>query len=486
MEYCRLSIAEIQDGVRQKQFSCREVVEDHLKRIEIAEPKLQAFVTVAAELALTRASSLDRDLAAGGPLRPLTGVPVAIKDNICTQGIKTTCGSRILQNYIPPYSATVVERLESAGAVIVGKTNCDEFGMGSSTENSAFGPSRNPFALDRVPGGSSGGSAVAVAAYESVGAFGSDTGGSVRTPAAFCGVLGLKPTYGRVSRYGLVAFSSSLDTIGPFARNVEDLAVLLQVIAGHDPLDMTSHRGTPDSYQSGIGASLRGHRIGVPFTLVEQGVEAEILQALRRTTEILKQLGCEIEEIALPHSGSAIDTYYLIAPCEASSNLARYDGVKYGYRTRRFSDLTDMYRRTRAEGFGPEVKRRIMLGTFALSSGYYDAYFLKASKVRTLLIRDFQNAFSQVDSILIPVAPTPAFKIGEKMSDPLAMYLTDIFTVPANLSGIPALSIPAGYSRNGLPLAVQLLGNHFQERRLLNVAYHLRQALAVNPPPLAV
>ncbi|MBI3941173.1 MAG: Asp-tRNA(Asn)/Glu-tRNA(Gln) amidotransferase subunit GatA [Acidobacteria bacterium] len=486
MGYPRLSIAEIREGLRRKQFSCVEITQQHLKRIEEADARLKAFLTVTPESARARAAVLDQALAAGEPLLPLTGVPIAIKDNICTQGVRTTCGSRILSNYVAPYSATAVERLEAAGAVIVGKTNCDEFGMGSSTENSAFGPSRNPFDLERVPGGSSGGSAVAVAAGEAVGAFGSDTGGSVRTPAAFCGVYGLKPTYGRVSRYGLVAYSSSLDTIGPLARSVADLAELLQVIAGHDPRDMTSHGSAPDRYTSGLDAALRNHRVGVPFSLIEEGVEAETRRAIHRALDALERAGCAVEEIALPHLANAIDTYYLIAPCEASSNLARYDGVKYGYRSEHFSNLGEMYQITRAGGFGAEVRRRIMLGTFALSSGYYDAYFLKASKVRTLLIQDFQAAFARVNTILIPTAPTPAFKIGEKTSDPLAMYLTDVFTVPANLVGIPALSVPAGYTPDNLPVAVQLLANQFHEKALLHVAWHLEQAFALKPAALAV
>jgi aspartyl-tRNA(Asn)/glutamyl-tRNA(Gln) amidotransferase subunit A len=479
------SIRRIQESLRSGEASCREVVERHLERIAQAEPKLKAFLTVSGEQALDHAARLDQELRAGAALRPLTGVPVAIKDNICTRGIRTTCGSRMLENYVSPYSATVVDRLEAAGAVIVGKTNCDEFGMGSSTENSAFGPSSNPYALDRVPGGSSGGSAAAVAAGEAVGAFGSDTGGSVRTPAAFCGVYGLKPTYGRVSRYGLVAFSSSLDTIGPMARSVEDLAVFLQVTAGFDPRDMTSHPAEPDDYTAGLSASLKGHRIGVPYGLIDQGVESETRNALDVALDLLKQAGCRIEGIELPHLGSAIDTYYLIAPCEASSNLARYDGVRYGYRTDHSGDLSEMYGKTRAQGFGPEVKRRIMLGTFALSSGYYEAYFLKASKVRTLLAEDFRKAFSRVDTVLTPVVPTPAFRLGEKSSDPLAMYLTDVFTVPVNLVGIPGISVPSGFSSQNLPLAVQLLGNHFEEKSLLSVAWHLERMLELRPPALA-
>ncbi|HEV8132670.1 MAG TPA: Asp-tRNA(Asn)/Glu-tRNA(Gln) amidotransferase subunit GatA [Acidobacteriota bacterium] len=486
MDYTRLSIAEIQEGLRHKKFSCQEITAAHLKRIAQVEPKLKAFLTVAGEEALARAAGLDKELEAGEPLRPLTGVPIAIKDNICAKGIKTTCGSRILGNYVSPYSATVVERLEAAGAVIAGKTNCDEFGMGSSTENSAFAITANPFDLERVPGGSSGGSAASVAAYEAVGAFGSDTGGSVRTPAAFCGVFGLKPTYGRVSRYGLVAFSSSLDTIGPFARSAEDLAVLLQITAGYDALDMTSHPSIPEIYTTGLDTPLQSHRVGVPFSLIEEGVEAETRQAMQRAVDALKRQGCQVHEIELPHLQYAIATYYLIATSEASSNLARYDAVKYGYRAEEFTDLIDMYRKTRAKGFGAEVKRRIMLGTFALSSGYYDAYFLKASKVRTLLIQDFQKAFASVDTILMPITPTLAFRVGEKTSDPLAMYLTDVFTVSANLAGIPALSIPAGYSAENLPVAVQLLGNHFQEKTLLNVAWHLHREFQLPEAKLAV
>ncbi|HEY2931139.1 MAG TPA: Asp-tRNA(Asn)/Glu-tRNA(Gln) amidotransferase subunit GatA [Acidobacteriota bacterium] len=486
MDLTRLTISQIHAGLTAKKFSCREIISAHLKRIDQVEPKVKAFITVAPEYALQAAEKADREISSGAGLRALTGIPVAIKDNISAQGLKTTCGSNILASYVAPYSATVVERLVEAGAVIVGKTNCDEFGMGSSTENSAFHVSRNPFALDRVPGGSSGGSAVAVAAYEAMGALGSDTGGSVRTPAAFCGVYGLKPTYGRVSRYGLVAFSSSLDTIGSFARTVEDLAVLFRTTAGHDSRDMTCHPSEPEDYSSALAASLKGVKIGVPFSLLESGLDASIQQGMERTVETLRQMGCEMLPVELPHSSSGVAVYYLIAPSEASSNLARYDGVKYGYRAEHFSNLREMYQKTRARGFGKEVKRRIMLGTYALSSGYYDAYFLKASKVRTLLIQDFRNAFNRVDVIVLPVAPTPAFRVGEKADDPLAMYLTDVFTVLANLAGIPGLSVPAGYSDQNLPVAVQLLAGHFQEGKLLNVAYHLERSFALPPPRLAV
>ena len=486
MELTRLTIAQIHEGLTRKTFSCRELVSAHLARIERIEPAVKAFITVAPDYALRAAERVDRAISGGAEPRALSGIPVAVKDNINTQGVKTTCGSRILAGYVPPYSATVVQRLEAAGAVIVGKTNCDEFGMGSSTENSAFHVSCNPFALDRVPGGSSGGSAVAVAAYEAVGALGSDTGGSVRTPAAFCGVYGLKPTYGRVSRYGLVAFSSSLDTIGSFARTVQDLCVMLQVTAGHDRHDMTSHRSEPENYSAALAAPLKGMKVGVPYSLLESGIDPSIRQGMERTIEALKQQGCALLPVELPHASSGVAVYYLIAPSEASSNLARYDGVKYGYRADHFSNLSEMYRRTRALGFGKEVKRRIMLGTYALSSGYYDAYFLKASKVRTLLIQDFQNAFSRVDVILMPTTPTPPFRVGEKADDPLAMYLTDVFTVLANLAGIPALSVPAGYSDQNLPVSVQLLAGHFQEGKLLNVAYHLERSLALPPPRLVV
>jgi len=448
------------------------VCEAHLERIKAIEPKLSAFNTVTAERALDRARALDAQQKSGAPLGPLHGVPVAIKDNLCTAGVPTTASSRILRGYVPPYNATVVSRLEAAGAVMVGKTNLDEFAMGSSTENSAFGPTKNPWGLDRTPGGSSGGSAAAVAAGMVPLALGSDTGGSIRQPAALCGIVGLKPSYGRVSRYGLMAFASSLDQIGPFAHTVADAALALQVIGGHDGHDATSSAETMPDLLAALTGDIKGLRVGVPKAFLGEGVEAPVRAAFDEAMRTLAARGATLVDIELPHAGYGIPVYYLIATAEASSNLARYDGVRYGHRTTIEKDdtLLNMYERSRDEGFGPEVKRRIMLGTYVLSAGYYDAYYLKAQQVRTLLRQDFERVFATVDVVATPTTPTPAFKLGEKTSDPIQMYLNDIFTVSANLTGLPAISVPCGFTADRLPIGFHLTGRMFDEATLLRAS----------------
>jgi aspartyl-tRNA(Asn)/glutamyl-tRNA(Gln) amidotransferase subunit A len=461
------------------------VIAEALGRIARRDGDLHAFLHVEAERAQSEALEWDRRFAeAGGQGLPaLAGVPVAVKDNLCTRGVPTTCGSRMLEGWKPPYDATVIERLRRAGAIVVGKTNLDEFAMGSSTENSAFGPTRNPWERGRVPGGSSGGSAAAVAAGFVPLALGSDTGGSVRLPAAYCGVVGLKPTYGRVSRYGLVAFASSLDQIGPFALDVEDCGLLLSVIGGHDPMDSTSADLPAPDFGSELTRDVRGLRLGVPAEAFGSGVEPAVAGAIRTALAVFESLGLRVEEVALPALDAALPTYYILAPAEASSNLARYDGVQYGLRVPG-DDLFTMYAETRRRGFGPEVKRRVMLGTYALSAGYYDAYYIKAQKVRTLVARDFARAFERVDAVVMPVAPAPAFALGEKMDDPLAMYLSDIFTIPVNLAGLPGLALPCGFDR-GLPLGLQLIGRAFDEATLLRLgrAYQQRTDWHRRRPP---
>ncbi|MCG0239104.1 MAG: Asp-tRNA(Asn)/Glu-tRNA(Gln) amidotransferase subunit GatA [Firmicutes bacterium] len=454
------------------ELSAEEIVEAYLERIQAVDGQVGAYLTVTAAEARERARKLDARRKAGDTaLGPLAGVPVAIKDNICTQGIRTTCASRILENFVPPYDATVVSRLQAAGAIIIGKTNLDEFAMGSSTENSAFQVTRNPWDISRVPGGSSGGSAAAVAADLCAAALGSDTGGSIRQPAALCGVVGLKPTYGAVSRYGLVAFASSLDQIGPITKDVADAALLLSVIAGYDRRDSTSH---PDAdrlqrIQLPTDPNLSGIRVGVPREYFAQGVEPGVRQAVEQAIAKLAELGATVDEVSLPHTEYALDAYYIVATAEASSNLARYDGVRYGLRAEADS-VTEMYLRTRQQGFGLEVKRRIMLGTYALSAGYYDAYYKKAQQVRTLVIRDFEAAFRRFDVLVAPTSPTVAWGLGERLDDPLAMYMADILTIPANLAGLPAISIPCGLSQ-GLPVGLQIIGRHFDEPTVLRVAY---------------
>jgi aspartyl-tRNA(Asn)/glutamyl-tRNA(Gln) amidotransferase subunit A len=471
-----LTINEAHRLLRKKEISARELIRAVLDRIRAVDDKIDAFITVSEELALQQADQADRALA-GGDCSPLTGIPLGIKDLMCTRGMATSCGSKILANFMPPYDATVIRKLLSAGAVIVGKLNMDEFAMGSSTENSGIKITRNPWDPSRIPGGSSGGSAAAVAADMCLGALGSDTGGSIRQPASHCGVVGLKPTYGRVSRFGLVAFASSLDQIGPLAKNVTDCAHLLNIIAGYDKSDSTSvPRDVPD-YSAALKGNLNGIRVGIPeeFAAVE-GLAPSVLSAVNKAVEVLENLGATRVTVSLPHTEYAVAAYYVIAPSEASSNLARYDGVKYGFRNSDHTDLMNMYRNTRSKGFGPEVQRRIIIGTYCLSAGYYDAYYGKASQVRTLIVEDFNKAFEACDVIVCPVAPTPAFKIGEKVDDPLTMYLSDIFTLSANLAGIPGMSVPCGFSADGLPIGLQIMGKHFNEEMLLKVAYCFEQA----------
>jgi len=477
---------DIRDSVRSGRASAEEVAAAALKRIEEADPRLGAFVTVQPERALARAREVDSKVRSGQTGLPLAGIPVAVKDNISTRHLKTTCGSRILQSYVPPFNATAVQALENAGAVVIGKTNCDEFGMGSSTENSAFHVTRNPFDLDRVAGGSSGGSAVAVAAGMAALALGSDTGGSVRQPASFCNVVGIKPTYGRISRYGLVAFASSLDVIGIIASSPRDAALLLSTVAGPDTCDSTSARVPVPDCLDGLDRPVKGLRVGVPREFFDPGLDHEVKNIIDDALRNATVLGCEIEEVSLPHTPYAVADYYIIAPAEASSNLARYDGVRYGYRAPSPRDLADMYFRSRSRGFGAEVKRRIMIGTFALSSGYYEAYYGRAMKVRTLIRQDYEKVFKGVDVLMAPVSPTPAFRIGEKTDDPLAMYLSDIYTVTANLAGIPALSVPCGFTSGGLPVGLQILGSHFEEATLLRLAQNYVNSFPVTAPPSQV
>ncbi len=461
---------------KNRDLTVTEVVRSVYDQIDRTDKEVRAFISICPDRALEEARRMDAKIAAGDPLEPLAGVPVAIKDNMAIRDMKTTCGSRILENYIPPYTATAVERLHSAGAIVVGKANCDEFAMGSSTENSGFFVTGNPHNLERVPGGSSGGSAASVASGTSLIALGSDTGGSVRTPASFCGVVGIKPTYGRVSRYGLVAFASSLDQIGPLAKSVRECAQTLEAISGFDPYDSTSSDNAVPEFVKNLEQPIKGIRIGIPKEYFVAGLDREVKAKVEAGMRLFESLGCELQEISLPHTEYAIATYYLIATAEASSNLARYDGVRYGFRDSGSSTLQEMYRKTRHHGFGKEVKRRILLGTYALSAGYYDAYYLKALKVRTLILKDFQKAFQQVDMILTPTSPTVAFRIGEKTGDPLSMYLSDIFTITQPLAGIPAISIPCGKNSENLPIGLQLMANHFDEGLLLTAAHHFEKA----------
>jgi aspartyl-tRNA(Asn)/glutamyl-tRNA(Gln) amidotransferase subunit A len=467
------------DGVKAalatKKISARELAADFYKRIEERNPELNAYLALSSERARRQTDRIDALVAQGKPLPPLAGVPVAIKDVISTRGTTTTCGSKILENYIPPYDATAVERLEAAGAVILGKTNCDEFAMGSSNENSAYGPVKNPVAMDRVPGGSSGGSAAAVAAGLAVAALGTDTGGSIRQPGSFCGVPAMMGSYGRVSRYGLIAFASSLDRIGPFATNIKDIAAILQVIAGRDPHDSTSTTTPVPDYHTEIGRPVKGLRLGIPTEYFAEGMDAGVRQKIEAGIEIFKRLGCELVEIRMPHTDYAIAAYYIIATAEASSNLARYDGVRYGLRVEDDS-LLAMYRKTRGAGFGAEVKRRIVLGTYVLSAGYYDAYYLKGQKVRSLIAQDFRDALNKVDAIVTPTSPVPAFKLGERTADPLQMYLADIYTVTGSLAGVPGISVPCGKVDNKLPVGLQVFGPAFGESRILQLANAFEQA----------
>ena len=475
-----MAIAEWRQQLKLGEVSARELTDHQLARIAAVDPTLHAFLDVTAERARADADRIDEALAAGESLPPLAGVPLAIKDNLCTKGIRTTCSSRMLETFVPPYESTVTERLWQAGAVLLGKTNLDEFAMGSSTETSAFGATSNPWDISRVPGGSSGGSAAAVAAGECMAALGSDTGGSIRQPASFCGVVGLKPTYGRVSRWGLVAFASSLDQVGPFTTNVADAAELLQVIAGSDPRDSTCLNVAVPDYCSALSQPMSGIRIGLIRECFDQnGLDAQVKGTVLAAAEKLQSLGAELVEVSCPRFSDGIATYYVIAPSEASANLARYDGVKYGYRAEGADALAAMTARSRAEGFGSEVQRRILIGTYALSAGYMDAYYKKAQQVRTLIRQDFDAAFQTVDVLLTPTSPTTAFQVGAHADDPLAMYLADLLTIPANLAGLPAISLPCGFDDDGLPIGVQLIANVLEESRLLQVAFHYEQAANV-------
>src|SRR5437764_8505614 len=478
MELTSLTIDSARTAVQERQTTAVALAEAHYARIQREDGQIGAFLTLSRERALQQAERMDRMAVEGKPLPPLGGVPVGIKDVMSTRGVRTTAGSKILDKYVPPYDCTAVAKLEAAGAVILGKMNCDEFAMGSSNENSAYGPVRNPRDLSRVPGGSSGGSAAAVAAGTAVATLGSDTGGSIRQPAAFCGVVGVMPTYGRVSRYGLIAFASSLDHIGPLTKSVSDAALILRTIAGRDPMDSTSVDIPVPDYTAEIGKPVKGLRVGVPAEYFAEGLDAEVKAAVEAAIQKLAAAGCEVVNISLPHTKYAIPTYYLIATAEASSNLARFDGVRYGHRSKESKTLSAMYRRSRDEGFGAEVKRRIMLGTYALSAGYYDAYYLKAQRVRTLLTRDFEEAFQKVDAIITPTTPTPAFKLGKKSDDPLAMYLADIFTVTADLVGIPGISVPCGKSKEGLPIGCQVLTKHFDEATMFRIGHAIEHGCA--------
>ncbi|TAD75615.1 MAG: Asp-tRNA(Asn)/Glu-tRNA(Gln) amidotransferase subunit GatA [Oscillatoriales cyanobacterium] len=472
------SIRELHQQLVRKERSAVEITREALDRIAQTEPQVKSFLTLTADRAIEQAERVDAKLAAGEPIGPLAGIPIAIKDNMCTRGIRTTCASKMLADFVPPYESTVTQKLFDAGAVMVGKTNLDEFAMGSSTENSAFQVTANPWDLDRVPGGSSGGSAAAVASGQCLVSIGSDTGGSIRQPAAFCGVVGLKPTYGLVSRYGLVAFASSLDQVGPFGRSVEDSALLLGAIAGYDPKDSTSLQVEIPDYAKNLRPDFRPKRklkVGVIQETFGTGLDSEVEKSVEAALKVLQELGAEIQVISCPRFRYGLPTYYIIAPSEASANLARYDGVKYGFRSPG-ENLLDMYAKTRAEGFGSEVKRRIAIGTYALSAGYYDAYYLRAQKVRTLIKQDFERAFAKVDVLISPTAPTTAFKAGEKTDDPVSMYLSDLMTIPVNLAGLPALSVPCGFDGQGMPIGMQIVGNVLREDLILEVAYAYEQA----------
>ncbi len=480
-EITELTVYELSEKLKAKEVSCEDVTKAYLEQIERIDPLVKSYLTVTKDIAIKQAKKAQEKIDSNN-WQPFTGVPLGIKDVLCTKGVRTTCASKMLENFVPPYDATVIEKLKEQGAVFLGKLNMDEFAMGSSTENSAFFPTHNPWDLDRVPGGSSGGSAAAVSARLCAASLGSDTGGSIRQPASHCGVVGMKPTYGRVSRFGLVAFASSLDQVGPICRDIKDCAMLMNVISGHDPKDSTSvDFPVPDYLESLKEAEtfIKGLKIGLPKEYFVSGLDKEVEESVKAAINKLSSLGAEIIEISLPHTEYAIATYYLIAPAEACSNLSRYDGVKYGFRAKEYQNLSEMYKKTRAQGFGPEVKRRIMIGTYALSAGYYDAYYKKASQVRTLIIKDFKDAFNKCDVIATPVTPTPAFKLGEKLDDPLQMYLSDIFTISVNLAGIPGLSMPCAISSKGLPIGIQFMSDYFKEDVLLKVGYMLEQNLAL-------
>ncbi len=476
MELCDLTAWQAMEMISRGEVKVSEILNSVLERIDQVEEKVKAFITLTPDLAREEVRKLDEKVGKGEALGQAGGIPMAVKDVLCTKGVRTTCASRILQNYVPVYDATVIDRLKREDMVMVGKANMDEFAMGSSTENSSFHPTRNPWDLSAVPGGSSGGSAAAVAAGEAIWSLGSDTGGSIRQPASFCGVVGMKPTYGLVSRYGLVAFASSLDQVGPITKDVRDCALLMSILAGHDPLDSTSLPGDPVNYASFLKEDIRGMKLGVPRELMGEGLAPGVKSCVERAFKLLEEMGAVVEYTSLPSLEYALSAYYIIAPAEASSNLARYDGVRYGYRFEGSGDVMEMYGRTRARGFGQEVKRRIMLGTYALSAGYYEAYYGQAQKVRTLIIRDFQSAFQRFDLLVSPTSPTTAFKLGEKVDDPLSMYLSDVCTIPVNLAGIPAISIPCGLDQ-GMPVGIQFMGRALDESTLLRAAYALEKAL---------
>ncbi len=477
MELNTLTIHELKDKLAGGETTSVEITEAVLARIDEVEEKVEAFITLDRENALASAAAADK--AGGGDDKPLHGIPIALKDVVCTEGLRTTCGSRILDNFVPPYDATLVKRLNDAGAVIVGKLSMDEFAMGSANENCAFGTPRNPWSLDHICGGSSGGSAAAVAADECIASIGSDTGGSIRQPASHCGVVGLKPTYGRVSRYGLIAYASSLDQLGPITKDVKDCALMLQAISGHDRLDSTSVDCPVPDYLASLDRGVKGMKVGIPEEYFDDGLSPEVEKVVRNGIKVLEEAGAEIVNVSLPHTEYGVAAYYVIAPAEASSNLARFDGVRYGYRNKEAESLLDMYRKSRSEGFGDEVKRRIMIGTYALSSGYYDAYYKKALQVRTRIVNDFKEAFDKCDILVSPVTPTPAWRIGEKVDDPLSVYLSDILTISANLSGVPGMSLPCGFSEEGLPIGIQLQASHFKEEKLLQAASCLEHNLGI-------
>jgi len=474
---------ELKKMLETKQVSCMDIAGSIFSRIEDIDEDINAYIRVEKESALESAGRIDGKIAAGEKVEDLMGIPVGIKDNICTKAITTTCASKILENYIPVYDATVIKRLKKRDYILAGKLNMDEFAMGSSNENSFFGSVSNPWDTTRVPGGSSGGPAASVASGEAICSLGSDTGGSIRQPASLCGIVGFKPTYGMVSRYGLIAFASSLDQIGPFSRDMEDCASMLNIICGHDRHDSTSIKTKTPDYKSFLKDDIKGMKIGVPEQLMVEGMDPEVKSAVKKALKMAEDMGAEIEEISIPNLKYALNVYYIIAPSEASSNLSRFDGVRYGYRDRTAKALRDMYKKTRARGFGDEVKRRIMIGTYCLSAGYYDAYYEKALKIRTIIINDFKKAFSKYDILISPTSPTTAFKTGEKMDDPLTMYLSDICTIPANLAGLPAVSIPAGLSKAGLPIGLQIMGDVLREDNIIRAAYSLEKAIAFKGVP---
>lgn len=475
MELFSKTLSEISKDIREKKVTIKEVLDSVYNRIDEVEPKVNAYITLTKDNAYKRAEELQKRLDAGEDIGVLGGVPIAIKDNICTKGVNTTCASRMLENYNPIYNATVIEKLEEAGAIVIGKTNMDEFAMGSSTETSYFKKTSNPWNLERVPGGSSGGSAAVVSADMAYASLGSDTGGSIRQPASYCGLVGLKPTYGLVSRFGLVAFASSLDQIGPFAKTVEDAAIMLNVIAGHDKMDTTSANLDKKDYTKSLVNDIKGMKIAIPTDFVNDGINEDVKKAYDASVDKVKELGAETVDIKLEYAKYSLATYYIIATAEASSNLGRYDGIRYGHRAKEFSDLNELYTKSRTEGFGDEVKRRIMLGTYVLSSGYYDAYYKRAQQVRTLIVNEFKKVFEECDAIMIPTAPNTSFKMGEHSTNPLEMYLEDIFTVPVNIAGLPAISIPGGFDKNNMPIGLQFITKAFDEEKLLQIAYTYEQ-----------